>query len=223
MDIKIIELLIEKDIVRNSVMNNSQVAFNLIKIRLRNLIEEMKLKPELRDKVSYKESGNFEVQIQFIGEVLIFTLDNVMYNFDDNHYVHKLDYIKSNPTRGFCSIIKIYNFLSDSFVYNRFNDLGYMIGRLFINVDNHYFMEGKRQLGLLYNDFENTVLDESAISKIIESCLLYTLTFDSLVPLYDEVKVISVIQSLEQHGNAAIRTGKRLGFQFQTDSDIFDK
>ena len=44
--------------------------------------------------------------------------------------------------RTYCGVINMYNFLSDSFKYNRENDLGYLIGRMFINKENT-FVEGK--------------------------------------------------------------------------------
>jgi hypothetical protein len=109
--------------------------------------------------------------------------------------------------------------LSDSFKYNRNNDLGYLIARIFINIENHYFVEGKRQLGFLYNDFENAIIDETSIKAVVESCVLYATEFDLLVPPFNEVKEITVYQKIEQMGNASIKTGKRLGFQFQADSD----
>ena len=56
-------------------------------------------------------------------------------------------YPEENPNRGFCGLIHIYNFLNDSFKYNRVHDLGYLIGRIFINHENHFMVQGKRQLG----------------------------------------------------------------------------
>ena len=39
--------------------------------------------------------------------------------------------------------------------------MGYCIGRIFINKENHYFVEGKRQLGFLYNDFMNSKMNKN--------------------------------------------------------------
>ena len=72
------------------------------------------------------------------------------------------------------------------------NDMGYMIARVFINKDDHYLVEGRRQLGYLYNDFVNEILDRKAWRKIFESALLYSLDFDLLVPPYDQVNTTSV-------------------------------
>ena len=119
-------------------------------------------------------------------------------------------------------MIYIYNFLADSFKYNRVNDVGYMIARIFVNIDSHYFVEGKRQLGFLYNDFPNKVIDRQAMKSIIESAIIYALDFDLFTPPFDEMQEVSVSQILEASENMRIKTGKRLGFRFQADSDQID-
>ena len=116
-------------------------------------------------------------------------------------------------------MINIFNFLSDSFKYNRTNDLGYLVGRVFINKENHYFIEGKRQLGFLYTDFVNATIDKNAIKSIIESTILYCLNFDLFTPPFDSVKELSVSEIQEASNSMNIKTGKRLGFRFQSDND----
>jgi len=96
---------------------------------------------------------------------------------------------------SYCGIIYIYNFLADSFKYNRLDDLGYLIGRIFINRENHYFVEGKRQMGFLYNNFGTAVIDKKALRAIIETAIMYAMEFDLLVPPYDVVKIASVVQT----------------------------
>ena len=113
--------------------------------------------------------------------------------------------------------VHIYNFLADSFKYNRINDVGYLIGRVFINKDKRYFIEGKREVGLLYNNFGNAVMDEACIRKIIESSILYTINFDLLTPPFDNVKEVTVHDIKMALANMRLKTGKRLGFKFQED------
>ena len=131
-------------------------------------------------------------------------------------------YVKEDHTRSFCGIINIYNFLNDSFTYNRMNDLGYIIGRMFVNKENHYFLEGKRQLGFLYNDFVHTVIDSNAIKAVLESTILYCLDFDLFTPPFDAIKEVSVSDMQTASENMQIKTGKRLGFRFQVDNDEID-
>jgi hypothetical protein len=52
-----------------------------------------------------------------------------------------------------------YDFLADSYEYGRLNDTGFLIGRLFINRESHFQLEGKGDLGMLYRDFMNPVLN----------------------------------------------------------------
>ena len=131
----------------------------------------------------------------------------------------KSPYIRENPNRSYCGVIHIYNFLADSFLYQRENDLGYMIGRIFINNEKHYFIEGKRELGMLYNNFNTSVINPETVQGIVESAIEYTTNFDLLTPPYDEVKLVSVGEMRSNFDKKSLVTGKRLGFRFQADTE----
>ena len=101
-------------------------------------------------------------------------------------------------------------------LYQRYNDLGYLIGRVFVNNDNHYYIDGKREIGQLYNNFGTNVFDEKAALMILESAMQYTINFDLLVPPYEAVKEISVHDMVEiNNQRIPIRTAKRLEFRFK--------
>jgi hypothetical protein len=116
-------------------------------------------------------------------------------------------------------VINIYNVLSDSFKYNRERDLGYLVARLFLNKEGHFFLQGKRQLGFLYNDLADNTLDRAKLKQVLHSVVLYVLDFDLLAPPYDQVNQVTVMEMNELNANMKISTGKRLGFRFQTDAD----
>ena len=139
-----------------------------------------------------------------------------VFEFDRDHNIWKTSYIKKDKQASYSGIINIYNFLSDSFKYNRDEDLGYMIARIFINKDMHYFVEGKQQLGYLSNDFGTDKINEDVIEDIIQSAILYSQKFDLLVPPYEDVKILSLEQIIEVR-KQGIKTGKRLGFSFNAD------
>jgi hypothetical protein len=102
------------------------------------------------------------------------------------------------------------------------NDSGYLIGRLFINQERHFMMEGKGQLGVLFRDLENTVLSDDLVSLIVQSSFAYALEFDLLVPPYDYVAELSVGEIQLISNNLQLQTGKRLGFKMKSDeSDFF--
>jgi hypothetical protein len=126
-------------------------------------------------------------------------------------------YIEDDKERSFCGMILVYNFLTDSFKYDRNNDLGVLIARIFINKDRHFFVEGKRQLGYLFNDFDNAIIDKDKITSIVETVILYCLEFDLYVPDFEEMNQITVHEINEVNLKTVIATGKRLGFQFRSE------
>lgn len=169
----------------------------------------------------FRDRSEFELELKFGGDVLIFTMHTNVFEFSRMHEVMKTTYIREDKERSFCGVINIYNFLADSFKYNRINDIGYMIGRVFINKDLHYFIEGKREIGMLYNNFSTSAMNRDAARSIIDSSIRYTINFDLLTPPYDDVKQVSVYEMQTSIENQKIPTGKRLGFKFQADHDEF--
>jgi hypothetical protein len=166
-----------------------------------------------------QEMGEFEVHLQFAGDVLIFTMHTNVFEFSRYHEVMSTGYIREDKERSYCGIINIFNFLADSYKYDRVNDIGYLIGRIFINKDKCYFIEGKREVGLLYNNFGSEVFDEAAARKLVESAVLYTVNFDLLTPPFDTVKEITLEEMKSIGESNTLKTGKRLGFRFQADKE----
>ena len=167
----------------------------------------------------YTDRGDFEFEIKFAGDILLFAMHTNVFEFSRDHEVMKSTYIRENPQRSYCGVIHIYNFLSDSFLYHRDNDLGYLIGRVFVNMDKHYFIEGKRELGMLYNNFGSSLISNESVQSIVLSAIEYTTNFDLLTPPYDEVKVVSVGEMRSQMDQKSLVTGKRVGFKFQADTE----
>jgi hypothetical protein len=219
---QIIKTLKEKAAMKQDVYENTLRAFNTMKTVGFDLVREIRSNPQLNDKrvvVDYRERGDFEFELRISGELLIFSMHTNIFEFDKDHLMWRSSYIKEAPFRSFCGLINVYNFLNDSFKYKRINDLGYLIGRIFINKDSHYFLEGKRQLGFLHNDFSNDIINEKAIRAILESLVLYSLNFDLYTPPYDSIKEISVSEMEAVNESMQIKTGKRLGFRFQADDE----
>ena len=94
------------------------------------------------------------------------------------------------------------------------NDDGYLIARIFINKDSHFFVEGDKQLGFLFNDFVKQVINTDELERIINSAIIYSLNFDLQTPNINDVNVVSVHEILEMNTNQKIRTAKRLGYKF---------
>jgi hypothetical protein len=62
-----------------------------------------------------------------------------------------------------------------------------------------------------------------AIREILAKAMAYALEFDLLVPPYDAVKLASVGQMTEKMHISQMKTGKRLGFQFNSDDVLEEK
>jgi hypothetical protein len=218
----ILELLTDKYSVKRLAFDNTQKVFEKIKIECQKLASEYN--NELQTKgneslIQFKDKGQYDAELQMADDLLVFSFHSNIFNFDKSHNVWKSSYLHTSPNASFCGVINIYNFLSDSFKFNRQNDVGYLVARIYVNKDNHYFVEGKRQLGFLYNDFINAIIDDESIRNIIESTILFTLDFDLLVPDYNSVSTITVAQMNENINNTKIQTAKRLGFKFSADTN----
>ena len=215
-------LIKDKGVLKQDVFSNIILNFKVLKNVLKEIGDDLKdrmAKIDDRLIIEYKDSGEFEAQLRVSGDLLLFQMHSNVFKFDMNNNLWKTSYLKENPQRGYCGLINVYNFLNDSFKYNRLNDVGYLIGRLFINHENHFMVEGKRQLGFLYNDFINSTIDKDQFKSIVQSAILYALDFDLLVPNYDIVKEVSVNQVKQISDTLKMRTGKRLGFVFQNNND----
>ena len=218
----IMELLQEKALLKKQVYDITISAFNELKISLKEIHDELQanLKKTNRNvELGFKDNGDFEVDFNIVDDSIVFILHSNVFTFDHEHRIWKLSYVKENPENAYCGKIYVYNFLSDSFRFNRVNDIGYLIARIFVNREGHFFVEGKRQLGFLYNNFETDVLDKTKLRSILESTILYSLDFELFTPPYEQVQQITVQDILSTSTRVNIATGKRLGFRFQADDD----
>ncbi len=216
------DIVTEKSVLKQDVFNNVILNFKILKQVLKEIADDLRTRVGHVDErivIEYKETGEYEAKVRVAGDLLIFQMHTNVFKFDRENSLWKTSYLSENENRGYCGIINIYNFLNDSFKYNRSNDLGYLVGRIFVNFENHFMVEGKRQLGFLYNDFINNVLDKDQLKSIIQSSIIYCLDFDLLVPNYDLIKEVSVRDVNKMIDDSRMRTGKRLGFVFKSNSD----
>lgn len=216
--------LISKACLKQDVYHNTLKTFDLFKISIKSVIDEFRENAKLQNPkydipFEFRKRGDFEIEMKFAGDVLIFMMHTNVFEFPRDHFVMRTSYVKEDPNRAYCGIINIYNFLSDSFKYRRVNDSGYLIGRIFVNKDMHYFIEGKREIGRLYNNFVTSEMNESVACDIVESAIKFTINFDLLTPPYENVKVVNVNEFLSNLDSMSLKTGKRLGFQFKANQN----
>ncbi len=219
---QLFQSLIAKSTLKQDIYSNTLTSLRMIKRVIEDLTKDYTIKAEevkSHRNVAFENRyrGDFEIELKFGADILLFLMHTNVFEFSRDHEVMRTPYIRENKERSYCGIINIYNFLSDSFKYNRFNDVGYLIGRIFINKENHYFIEGKRELGFLYNDFGKHEMNTDAAKQIIETAIQYTINFDLLTPPYETVKTVTVNEMKNTLDAISMKTGKRLGFHFQQD------
>jgi len=120
---------------------------NTLKQVEQNLISTKEI--DSRIKIKYTDRGTFEAELKIADEVIIFIMHTNAFVFDPTHSIMKSGYVSINNSNATCGMISIYNFQSDSFKYDRRNDLGIMIARMFVNKESHFLLKEKNNLGFI--------------------------------------------------------------------------
>lgn len=209
-----------KSCMKQDVYHSTMEMFAQLKEVLQELATDLDTEVQAHDKrlsVAYVDKGTTACELKVAGDVIIFHMHTNVFRLDQSHSLWKTSYLEDDELRGYFGVVNMYNFLSDSFKYNRERDLGYLVARLFLNRDKHFFVQGKRQLGFLYDDLAGNVIDRARLKDVLYSAIIYVLEFDLLAPPYDQVNQVTVSEMNELSANLQISTGKRLGFRFQSD------
>ena len=111
--------------------------------------------------------------------------------------------------------ILIFQMHTDVFEFDA--DEGYLIGRIFINRERRYFVEGKQQTSMRAMNFGKAEIDREALIGILEPAIWFALNFDLLMPPYEDNKRVTVDQFNTKMDNSKFVTGKRLGYDFEVE------
>jgi len=218
----ILNMLQKKSGMKQDVFHRTRAFYKELKDVLQELGVDLEREMFQRDKrisVQYRDKGELACELKVAGDSIIFHMHTNVFKLDQAHSLWKTSYLEEDELRGYFGVVNIYNFLSDSFKYNRERDLGYLVGRIFLNKDGHFFVQGKRQLGFLYNDLATNTMDREMLRQVLYSVVIYILDFDLLTPPYDQVNQVTVSEMNELSTGSQLSTGKRLGFRFQSDVD----
>ena len=218
---KILATIINKSTLKQHIFDNTFATFNELKDVLfeiaSELDDDLDGKLDKRVRIEYRDRGKFEAQLQVASDILIFQMHTDVFEFDSNHIIWQNGYVQSDRDNSYTGVINIYNFLSDSMKYNRNADEGYLIGRIFINREKCFWVEGKRQTLVRPMAFGTRKIDREALVAIIETAIHYSLNFDLLMPPYEENIRVTVDQFNSKLDNSKFTTGKRLSYDFSMD------
>lgn len=218
---EVIKLIDTKLVAKQQVFENTKKVFQLLKELLLKVQSDLSEKVAKDSPIAVKvdEVGRYELRLVVGGDTVVFLMHSNVFDFASNHIIHKNSYAENTPYGTLCGQIYMYNFLSDSFKYQRSNDLGYLMARLLVNKESHFYVEGRDRLSYLFNDFHNSILDAVQLENIIDEVLKQCLEFDLYSPPYNQVEVITVDEVNQVSNELKIQTGKRLGFKFKSENN----
>jgi hypothetical protein len=218
---EIIEKFKSKSVLKQQVYHNTLQVFGVLKQVANDFVidskKELKKNKITQIDVEFKDKGEFEAELRFAGDALLFFMHTNVFQFPREHSIMRNSYIKEDESRAYCGVIYVYNFLADSLKYKRETDIGYLVARIFVNKEFHFVVEGKRQINFLNNTFVLEPIDYPILKKILETAIIYSIDFDLLLQPYDMLKEVTLSQLMEYSSSQHLQTGKRLGFRFQAD------
>ena len=218
---RILATIINKSTLKQHIFDNAFATFNELKDVLfeiaSELDDDLDGKLDKRVRIEYRDRGKFEAQLQIASDLLIFRMHTDVFEFDSNHIIWQNEYVQAERDNSYCGVIDIYNFLSDSFKFNRNADEGYLFGRIFINREKCFFVEGKRQTLVRPMAFGKEKITREDLVAIMETAINYAINFDLLVPSYEDNKRVTVDQFNSKMDNSKFITGKRIGYEFNVD------
>ncbi|MFT7344028.1 MAG: hypothetical protein ACI9XP_000606 [Lentimonas sp.] len=210
----ILDLLKSKSILKQDVFALSKSCFtNLRGVIYKEIAAILPLIKDDRIRLSAEDKSDFETMVMIGSDALLFQMHSNVFLLEDEHPLWKAPYLKKNTENGFFGVIHIYNFLAESIINNRFNDSGFLIGKIYVNKENKVFVEGKGQLGFLFKDPSDNICSEKLINHIVQVSFAQALNFDLLNPPYELIEEVSVEQMLSISADLRVKTSKRLGFK----------
>ncbi len=210
---QITEELKKKACKKQAIYRHTLDVFNRMKELAKGLVENLSVRFQEIDKyvkITYKEVSEFEFYVMFSGDLLMFNMHSNIVTLPHENIIFKSPYILEDPTRAYFGTIMVYNFMADSLKYNRLNDPGYLMTRMMVNRDSHFYIEGVRQMAFLYPDIAQNHISDDLLQAYIENSILLAIENDLFAPQFHKIQVVPLGQKL---ANQILSTGNKVGFQ----------
>ncbi|MGI4862291.1 MAG: hypothetical protein ACRYFZ_00090 [Janthinobacterium lividum] len=200
---------------KQAIFRATQAAFDVLRQVSQELCLELTQKitttVDASVRIEYYPVNGMEFHIRFSGDLLVFVMHSNIVTFPDNFGPMTTPYVQDDFRRRFFGHIMAYNFMADSIKYQRLNDPGYLVGRLLVNIDSHYFLEGVQQLELPDHDMSATPITPEAMRLFVESAMIAAVNNDLIAPPMTDIQKITVKQKLE---NQQVSRASKVGFSF---------
>ncbi|WP_299821129.1 hypothetical protein [uncultured Pontibacter sp.] len=212
----IVNGLHQKSVTKQAIYRNTLNTFKKMKEVSQELVDDLTNRITEQDAnviIEYRNVNEHEFHIKFSGDLLVFVMHSNIITFPDDYEIMNNEYIDEDFRRRFFGHIMAYNFMADTIKYNRLDDPGYLVGRMLVNIENHFCIEGVKQLDLPNDEITNiskNVLTDSKIRIIVESAMVAAVNNDLMGQDISDIERITLKQKLE---NTHLTKPRKLGFQ----------
>jgi hypothetical protein len=207
-------MLESKSTAKQTTFKHLKEAFLTMCHDARRIIDELKGMAHPADEdvtLYFKNINKHEFHLKLAGDVLIFVMHTNIITFDDEHDLMKHEYLRRNDVNRYFGQIHIYNFMYDSLRYNRGHDPGYLIGRLMINHENCFFMDGEYQFTREFGRISQREITEADLQQIVKISLKVAIKNDLVALPYNKVRSITLNQKNEH--TIELGGGQKIGFR----------
>ncbi|MBJ6116684.1 hypothetical protein JAO76_00665 [Pontibacter sp. BT310] len=208
----IINGLHQKSVTKQAIYRNTKATFDRMKEIAQDIVKKLTTRITKKDAdviIEYINISEFEFHVKFSGDMLMFIMHTNIITFPEDYELMKNDYIEEDFRRRFFGHIMAYNFMADTIKYNRMDDPGYLVGRMLINIDRHFVIEGVKQMELPYDRIAQNVINNKTLRLIIESAMVAAVNNDLMGQDVSEIERITLKQKQEN----VITQPRKLGFQ----------
>ena len=164
--------------------------------------------------IALYDVNEFEFHLKFGGDLLVFVLKSNIVSFPPDYPIMKSEYINEVEARKYFGSILIYNFMADTMKYHRTDDKGYLIGRMLVNLENHFYIEGVRQLDFLFTDIKENIISAAWIKLFVEKLILTALDTELIGIKYGDLNKVTNYVDINQ--SLQLGTGQKIGFQMSS-------
>lgn len=211
---QIIKLLNDKCNVKQRAYRSLKETFTLLIKEAKSVVKEINAKASQVDEdisISFIQESENEFHIIIAGDMLIFFMHTNIITLDKEHGLNKSPYVQEEPFRKYLGQINVYNFMHDSFKYNRLNDPGYLLSRIFVNYEGHFLIEGERQLNFMFEDVSSQPVTATDINIFVKILISQAIESDLQAPNFPDIRNITLNQKMKK--TEALGSGKKIGFQ----------
>lgn len=208
------ELLETKACIKQQTFRNVQQNFKALKKEAQKIINHLKTKVERKDedvKLEVIDVTKYEFHVRIAGDLLIFFMHSNIVMLGNDHRLNQSKYVTKDPMRKYLGQINVYNFMADAVNYNRLNDPGYLIARLFINFESRFLIEGGGQLNYMGEEVSSKAISPTDISIFVQLVMSQAIELDLITAPFASIKSITLLQKIEK--SQALGGGYKLGFQ----------